>query len=266
MNTFTGRLDQLEAQLQAFIEGKLARLSPLRGDQVNLARRLVSSMRAGAISSGDGILLAPDRFTVLAHPSQAEALGEDLKLLTELADLLQDVGKEANLHFAQSPMISITSNEDVAINHIEVIARFSEKSLGKTADLVSPEDNNRPIIPPHAFLIVNGTEILNLDQPVINIGRRSNNHLVIDDPRVSRQHAQIRASRGRYEIFDLGSTGGTFVNKQRITNSVLRPGDVISIAGVPLIYGQETAGSMGKTKKYTPPEDDDSSATGSPQS
>ena len=56
MNTFTGRLDQLEAQLQAFIEGKLARLSPLRGDQVNLARRLVSSMRAGAISSGDGIL------------------------------------------------------------------------------------------------------------------------------------------------------------------------------------------------------------------
>ena len=261
MSTFTGRLDQLEAQLQTFIEGKLARLSPLRGDQVNLARRLVSSMRAGAISSGDGILLAPDRFTLLVHPSQAEALGEDLKLLTELADLLQDIGKEANLHFARPPVVNITPNEDVSFNHIEIIARFSEESLGKTTDLLGSTDNEQQIIPPNAFLIVNGTEILGLDQPVINIGRRSNNHLVIDDPRVSRQHAQIRASRGRYEIFDLDSTGGTFVNKQRITKSVLRPGDVISIAGVPLIYGQETGESMGKTKKYIPPEDADSHST-----
>lgn len=266
MSTFTGRLDQLEAQLQAFIEGKVARLSPLRGDQVNLARRLVSSMRAGAISSGDGILLAPDRFTVLAHPAQAETLGEDLKLLTELADLLQAIAKEANLHFAQPPMVSITSNEDVALNRIEIIARFSEESLGKTTDLLGPAENDQQIIPPNAFLIVNGTEILSLDQPVINIGRRSNNHLVIDDPRVSRQHAQIRASRGRYEIFDLDSTGGTFVNKQRITKSLLRPGDVISIAGIPLIYGQETAGSMGKTKKYTPPENLDTSTAESQSS
>jgi pSer/pThr/pTyr-binding forkhead associated (FHA) protein len=261
MSTFTGRLDQLEAQLQAFIEGKLARLSPLRGDQDNLARRLVASMRAGAISSGDGVLQAPDRFTVLAHPSQAEALGDDLKLLAELADLLQAIGKEANLHFAQPPLVSITPNEEVALNRIEIVARFSEKSLGKTTDLLGPDESENQTLPPNAFLIVNGTEILSLDQSVINIGRRSNNHLVIDDPRVSRQHAQIRASRGRYEIFDLDSTGGTFVNKQRITKSVLHPGDVISIAGVPLIYGQEMAGSMGSTQKYTPPEEADPPST-----
>jgi len=65
------------------------------------------------------------------------------------------------------------------------------------------------------------------------------NHLVIDDPRVSRLHAQLRIVRGQFVIFDLDSTGGTFVNGQRIHQYTLRAGDVISLAGVPLVFGQE---------------------------
>jgi pSer/pThr/pTyr-binding forkhead associated (FHA) protein len=65
------------------------------------------------------------------------------------------------------------------------------------------------------------------------------NTLVIDDPRISRNHAQLRAIKGRYIIFDLNSTGGTFVNGQRTSQSVLYPGDVISLAGVPLVFGQD---------------------------
>jgi pSer/pThr/pTyr-binding forkhead associated (FHA) protein len=37
-------------------------------------------------------------------------------------------------------------------------------------------------------------------------------------------------------LYDLGSRGGTFLNNMRITESVLRPGDVISLAGVQLVY------------------------------
>jgi pSer/pThr/pTyr-binding forkhead associated (FHA) protein len=251
MSTFTGRLNQLEAQLQNFIEKKLARLSPLRGDEDNLARRLVASMRAGAISTGDGILLAPDRFTVLAHPAQTRELDSDLEMLVELAYLLQEIGKEANLHFSQPPVVSIAPNIAVPINQVEVIARFSEGALGKTANLTESSNAEESSIPPNAFLIVNGTEILPLDQPVINIGRRSSNQLVIDDPRVSRDHAQIRATRGHYEIFDLDSTGGTFVNRQRITQWTLHPGDVISLAGVPVIYGQEMTKAAGHTQKLS---------------
>jgi pSer/pThr/pTyr-binding forkhead associated (FHA) protein len=65
------------------------------------------------------------------------------------------------------------------------------------------------------------------------------NQLVIDDPRISRNHAQLRAIKGRYVIFDLNSTGGTFVNGQRTSQSVMYPGDVISLAGVPLVFGQD---------------------------
>jgi pSer/pThr/pTyr-binding forkhead associated (FHA) protein len=62
---------------------------------------------------------------------------------------------------------------------------------------------------------------------------------VIDDARVSRSHAQLRLRFGHYVVYDLGSSGGTFVNGQRIEECVLRPGDVISLGGVPVIYGED---------------------------
>jgi pSer/pThr/pTyr-binding forkhead associated (FHA) protein len=87
---------------------------------------------------------------------------------------------------------------------------------------------------------VEGVKVYSLNESVINIGRRLENKLVIDDPRVSRNHAQLRAIKGRFVLFDLNSTGGTFVNGQRTSQTVLYPGDVISLAGVVLIFGQDS--------------------------
>jgi pSer/pThr/pTyr-binding forkhead associated (FHA) protein len=94
-------------------------------------------------------------------------------------------------------------------------------------------------IPDNAFLIIEGVKVHPLTETVVNIGRRLENNLVIDDPRVSRNHAQLRAIKGRFVLFDLNSTGGTFVNGQRTSQTVLYPGDVISLAGVALIFGQD---------------------------
>jgi pSer/pThr/pTyr-binding forkhead associated (FHA) protein len=121
-------------------------------------------------------------------------------------------------------------------------------------------------IPPNTFLIVNGSRIFPLDQTVVNIGRRSTNDLVVDDHRVSRDHAQLRAVRGKYILFDLSSTGGTFVNGQRVNQKTLNPLDVISLAGVALVYGQEMidAQGLGQTEKMsTLDQDDDLTTTGS---
>ena len=45
--------------------------------------------------------------------------------------------------------------------------------------------------------------------------------------------------QGRFVIFDLDSMGGTFVNDVAVSSHVLNPGDVIRLAGVPLVYGLE---------------------------
>jgi hypothetical protein len=93
-------------------------------------------------------------------------------------------------------------------------------------------------IPKYAFLIVNGAEVFPLTKEIIRIGRKEDNDLTLRDKRVSRYHAQLQAKRGRYLLVDLNSKGGTSVNGKKIKKYALRPGDVISLAGVPLIYGE----------------------------
>jgi pSer/pThr/pTyr-binding forkhead associated (FHA) protein len=96
------------------------------------------------------------------------------------------------------------------------------------------------LVPPNAFLIsVESGKTHPLDKELINIGRRLENQLVIDDARVSRNHAQLRAVKGRYVLFDLNSTGGTFVNGKRVSQSVVYPGDVLSFGGVLLNFSQD---------------------------
>ncbi len=90
----------------------------------------------------------------------------------------------------------------------------------------------------NAFLIIDGVQIVLLDKPVTTIGRKKDNHIIINNPHVSRQHAQIRHIQQRYHFVDLNSKVGCSVNGERITQAILQPGDVISIGGVPLIFGQ----------------------------
>ena len=125
---------------------------------------------------------------------------------------------------------------DVVASHQLEPAADTMGMTPATNDTGDAGDNS---FPQNAFLIVDGVKVFPLTKSVVNIGRRLDNQLVIDDPRISRSHAQLRAIKGRFVIFDLNSTGGTFVNAQRTSQSVLYPGDVISLAGVPLVFGQD---------------------------
>jgi pSer/pThr/pTyr-binding forkhead associated (FHA) protein len=101
-------------------------------------------------------------------------------------------------------------------------------------------DEEIDTIPPNAFFIVDGIKFYPLVKAVINIGRRLENDLVIDDPRVSRNHAQLRAIEGNYVLFDLSSTSGTFVNGNRVSSeTIIYPNDTISLGGVKLSYFQD---------------------------
>jgi ABC-type multidrug transport system ATPase subunit len=68
-------------------------------------------------------------------------------------------------------------------------------------------------------------------RPVFRIGRAVDNDLALDDLRVSRHHAEIVPSNGAFEVRDLGSSNGTFVNGHRISSEQVASGDFIGVGG-----------------------------------
>jgi hypothetical protein len=72
-----------------------------------------------------------------------------------------------------------------------------------------------------------------------NIGRASDNHIVLDDPTVSRHHAWIRAEGERFLVFDIGSGNGTFVNDVQIEEPHgLQNGDNVRFGDATFIFTQ----------------------------
>ncbi|MEJ2263742.1 MAG: DUF3662 domain-containing protein [Anaerolineales bacterium] len=255
MGSWDSKLAQLEDRLRALIEGSMARLFP-RDGQEDLTAMLVAAMKAGIQTRAEVGFLAPNLYLVKANPADAAMLLENQSFLQELAEIIHQAGLEAGLHFPTAPVIKVTADPDLPLGQTDVEARLTPTEIGKTKTLLqelSAEIGSHVDIPPNAFLIVDGTKIFPLKYAVINIGRRVDNHLMIDDPRVSRIHAQLRAINDRYVIFDLDSSGGTFVNGDRISKVTLQPGDVISLAGVHLVFGQDAPNSLDDTQGTTRP-------------
>ncbi len=85
----------------------------------------------------------------------------------------------------------------------------------------------------YTLTVLNGeqaNQAFNLEPGQQFIGRSPGNHIQINDPTISSRHAVIQVEADGVWIQDLGSTNGTLVNGQRITNSTwLKPGDKLQI-------------------------------------
>ena len=236
------KLEQLEARLQALIEVRL--VSALPGFQIEdlVVQKLASAMKSNLVEDSDGNKLVPNVFTLVVNTESVERWQQP-NLLEAMVSSLKIVGDEAGLKFSSPPTISIVQKSQQQENVVDIVASHQLESAAETQGMTPTSDDtdsaSEEALPQNAFLIVDGVKVFPLIKSVVNIGRRLDNQLVIDDPRISRNHAQLRAIKGRYVIFDLNSTGGTFVNGQRTSQSVMYPGDVISLAGVPLVFGQD---------------------------
>lgn len=74
------------------------------------------------------------------------------------------------------------------------------------------------------------TSVRPLPTRTVRIGRAADNDLVVDDLIVSRHHAELRAhAEGSYEIVDLGSHNGTYLNGRPVSRAPLGPGDIVGI-------------------------------------
>ena len=75
-----------------------------------------------------------------------------------------------------------------------------------------------------------------LGRDIVMIGRAPSNHMVIDHPTVSEQHALLLRVRDSYSLKDLNSTNGTQINGGFITDAELKEGDTIRFGSVIAVF------------------------------
>ncbi|MBN2045231.1 MAG: FHA domain-containing protein [Anaerolineales bacterium] len=105
-------------------------------------------------------------------------------------------------------------------------------------------------INPSAYLVIN-SQIFALDKTVTRIGRKIENDLVIQDPLISRSHAEIHQMADGYFLIDLNSTTGTHLNNQRITRHKLNSGDLFYLANIPIMFIEDNPYLQGNLNKNT---------------
>ncbi|MFQ5537962.1 MAG: FHA domain-containing protein [Gemmatimonadota bacterium] len=83
-------------------------------------------------------------------------------------------------------------------------------------------------------------QVYDLDQPKIRVGRDESADVVIDNPSISRSHAEIRMEEGAWVVEDLGSSNGTFFGGNRLTGPhPLQVGDEIGFGKFSIVFGKE---------------------------
>jgi hypothetical protein len=246
-------LGKIEKALQNLIEGSALRILGSAEAEKELITRLVKTLEEQIQLNSDGMPIAPHNFTLSVPSGFASDVRANQPLLDDLAAKLNQEALKSGILFENNITITIFPDLDLKPGEFNVQAIWRSNSLAQTSEVKIKEELTPTLKPPKAFLIVEGTKIFTIEQDVVNIGRLLENHLVLEDPRVSRTHAQLRAVKGRHILFDLGSSGGTFVNGERISQISLHPGDVIIMAGVPLVYGQDAITNIDETMEYQRP-------------
>jgi pSer/pThr/pTyr-binding forkhead associated (FHA) protein len=89
-----------------------------------------------------------------------------------------------------------------------------------------------------------------LDQPTTSAGRHPDSDIFLDDVTVSRRHAEFRLEGGEFQVVDVGSLNGTYVNREPVDSAVLANGDEVQIGKFRLVF-------------LTGPKGDDDSGPGS---
>ena len=232
-------MQRFEAIAQRLVEGSLGRLLGGRLDPLEISAELTRTIER---THKHGY--APNHFQIQLHPTDFTYLRTKWPdVAAVLTDYVVNIAKDANLVLRSDPQVELLASPDIQRHFAHIHATHVAGDVESTAMFAAVKVNDplEALTALDAFVIVDGGKHIALDKAQLTLGRRTECDIVLEGAQVSRRHAQIRWRFGRFVIFDLGSRAGTFVNQEPISEFVLRPGDVIQLADVRLIYGEGLA-------------------------
>lgn len=251
-------LERLEAMASRVIEGWTARLFRARLQPVQIAKRLIRAMEAHQTISLAKTFVPNSYVVSLSATDYAQFEQYKRSLERDLAEAVLGAARDRSFTLLAYPTVELEADDDVSPGDLRVACALVDASgeevpanepdrLGGVAaghTMVLDRDALLAAKPraPHGVIIAREGSVhreVKLGADPITVGRDPKNDIVLDDRRVSRRHAEVRLRLGRYTLYDLQSTNGTFVNGRRIAEMVLSDEDRITIGAAELVVRLE---------------------------
>jgi hypothetical protein len=214
-----GLLDSFEKGLERAVNGAFARTFRSGIQPVEIASALRGELdKKVAVVSRDRIL-APNTFVVELSPddhAKMSALGDTL--LTELDTLVQKHAKAQGYSFAGAVSIRLGVDPNLAAGTLRVSSTTEEGRVSWRA-VVDIDGKRHPLTSSRTV-----------------IGRGSDADITIPDAGTSRKHVEILWDGERAMVRDLGSTNGSTLNGQRVTQAALEPDSTIRIGRTDIVF------------------------------
>lgn len=203
-------LQGFERRLERMVEGVFARAFRSGLRPVELGRKVVRVMDDQRSVDVRGRAVVPNAFTVRLSAEDHEQFADiEDTLVRELCDAAREHARDERYSFMGPVSVDMVVDEKLRTGMFRVEGRLKEGPGGGGAgSLLLPTD-----------------ERVVLGEYVVTIGRMPDCTVVLADPNVSRNHAEIRPQGDGYVVVDLGSTNGTRVNGVKVTEHELRDGD-----------------------------------------
>lgn len=249
----TTAFDQIEGRLRNFIEQSIQLLpesNRLHAQLFQLTRALQRLIKQHIENQG----AVPAAITLSFNPNNLPTWRAHPEIIEYLKTAIKGLAADHGIPAPVAPDIHLEADPALPLDGFSIRHGARSSSIDQTQAVQSAE---MPHAGQHAqttkyFLINDENQAFPLQGVSINIGRAPHNQLVIDDPRVSRLHAQLRIIDGAYNIFDLNSRGGTYVNGEWVEQAHLRPGDNISLAGYSIQFQDAPTQKTSHASKTTP--------------
>jgi hypothetical protein len=245
-------LRNLEAKLEGLVEGAFSRAFRSQVQPVEIARKLAKEME-DAKSVSLSRTYVPNQFWVYLSPEDHERFQnfED-GLKKELSDYLLEHARSHGLALVTRPTVELETDDRLSLGEFGIQAKLVRPAeAGADAEAVEGEFGHTMVYsttgarrvesPRHtsrALLVGDDKRTVVSGDPFV-IGRSRECDMVLDDPNVSRRHAELRREDGGWAVHDLGSTNGIKVNGRRSPGARLQPGDEITLGLSRLTFEQE---------------------------
>lgn len=230
-----GVLQRFEQRLEGAVTGAFARAFRSAVQPVEIAAALQREIDNSAHILSRERMLVPNDFTVELSPSDFERLAPfSGTLADELKTLVQEHVTEQRYTLTGPLAISFVNTGELSTGRFRVRSRTNSS----VTPVVGQRMTETAIRSSGVVIEVNGMKHP-LNPPGVVIGRGNEADLKIDDPGISRRHAQIQVKQGAdsvsVTVLDLESTNGVVLNGHKVATGVVTDGSEIRLGNTVIV-------------------------------